>query len=69
MMTHEQFDALVRDVEVYARTNRRGYRTRVAALALLGYAYVWVILLICLASLVFLVWLAVRNNSASRLFY
>jgi Zn-dependent protease with chaperone function len=63
MMTHEQFDALVRDVETYARTNRRGYRARVAALALLGYAYVWMILLICLASLVFLVWLAVTNHT------
>src|SRR5881394_673374 len=65
MMTHEQFDALVRDVEAYARTNRRGYRARVAALALLGYAYVWMVLLICLASLVLLVWFAVTTHTAN----
>jgi Zn-dependent protease with chaperone function len=65
MMTHEQFDALVRDVEAYARTHRRGYRARVAALALLGYAYVWLILLVCLALLVFLVWVAVATHTAN----
>jgi Zn-dependent protease with chaperone function len=65
MMTHEQFDTLVRNVEAYARTHRRGYRARVAALALAGYAYVWLILLICLAALVLLVWVAVATHSAN----
>ncbi len=65
MMTHEQFDALVRDVEAYARDHRAGYRVRVAALALAGYAYVWLILLICLALLALLVWLAVSTHSAN----
>jgi len=63
MMTHEQFDTLVRHVEAYARAHRGGYRARVAALALLGYAYVWLILLICLAALVFLVWVALNTRS------
>lgn len=64
-MTNEQFDALVRRVEAYARTNRRGYRARVAALALLGYGYVWLILLACLAALVFLVWAAVTTRTGT----
>lgn len=65
MMTNEQFDVLVRDVEVYARTHRTAYRARVAGLALLGYGYVWTILLICLALLVLLVWVAVATHTAN----
>ncbi len=68
MMTHEQFDALVRNVEAYARTHRRAYRARVAALALVGYAYVWLILLICLAALVLLVVVAVSTETLNFAF-
>ncbi|HEV8266073.1 MAG TPA: M48 family metalloprotease [Gemmatimonadales bacterium] len=65
MMTNEQFDALVRDVEGYARTHRRAYRVRVAALALLGYAYVWLILLAGLAALALLIWVAVKVRTGN----
>ena len=65
MMTHEQFDALVRDVEAYARTHRRSYRARVAALALLGYAYVWLILLVCLAAVALLVLVMIDTGTVN----
>lgn len=65
MMTGEQFNALVRQVEEYAHTNRRGYRRRVGALALLGYAYVWVALLVCLGVLALLAWLFVSVRSGA----
>ncbi len=68
MMTHEQFDALVRNVEAYARTHRRAYRVRVAALALVGYVYVWLILLVCLAALVLLVLVAVNTATLNFAF-
>lgn len=62
MLTSEQFDALVRHVEVYARENRRAYRLRVGALALAGYAYVWLVLLICLGALGLLIWLVATTS-------
>jgi len=65
MMTHEQFDALVRESRRTPARTAAGYRARVAALALAGYAYVWLILLICLAALVLLVWVAVATHSAN----
>ncbi len=47
-MTSQEFQHLVERVEQYARTHRTAYRFRVGALALLGYAYVWTILFVCL---------------------
>ncbi|HJS44151.1 MAG TPA: M48 family metalloprotease [Gemmatimonadales bacterium] len=61
-MTSEQFDALVRHVEGYAQANRRAYRLRVGALALAGYAYVWLVLLVCIGALAVLVWLAATTT-------
>lgn len=61
-MTSEQFDALVRHVEGYARENRRAYRLRVGALALAGYAYVWLVLLVCVGVIALLVWLAATTS-------
>ena len=63
-MTSEQFEALVRYVEDYARHNRRAYRLRVAALALAGYAYVWLVLLACLGALAGLIWLATTTSGS-----
>ncbi|HWC73624.1 MAG TPA: M48 family metalloprotease [Gemmatimonadales bacterium] len=54
-MTSQEFHDLVARVEQYARTNRTAYRFRVGALALLGYAYVWTVLIVCLLILALLV--------------
>lgn len=59
-MTNQQFHELVQRVEQYARTHRSAYRFRVGALAVIGYAYVWTILLVCLLILALLA-LAIFN--------
>ena len=57
-MTHKQFERLVGRLEADARRAPRSYRMRVLALAMLGYAYVGVVLLVLLALLGGLGWLA-----------
>src|ERR1043166_7364973 len=57
-MTREQYDALVTHAEQYARLHPRAYRIRLALLALLGYAYIWLMLALILGVLALLVWLA-----------
>ena len=58
-VTTEEFHRLVERVEVYARERPQAYRLRLALLAVLGYAYVWLVLAGVVAVLALLVWLAV----------
>lgn len=64
-MTHEHFESLVRRLEADARRAPRVYRLRVLALAMLGYAYVGVVLLVLLALLGGLGWLATQGKGMS----
>src|SRR5438093_5043827 len=50
-MSRERFDALVARLEGFARAQPRGYRLRVGLLAALGYAYIFLVLLLVLALL------------------
>jgi Zn-dependent protease with chaperone function len=65
-MTSQEFHALVKRVEQYARSHGTAYRFRVGALALLGYAYVWTILLVCLL-IVAIIALIVLSSAGSAL--
>lgn len=62
-MTNEAFAALVERVERYANTNPTAYRFRAGALAVLGYAYVWAVLLVCLVLLAVLAYLIVQGDA------
>jgi len=57
-MTRERYDALVTRAEQYARLHPMAYRIRLGLLALLGYAYIWLMLALILGLLALLVWLA-----------
>ena len=54
-MTREQYGALVARVEGYARRHPLGYKIRLGLLALFGYAYIWLMLLVIAACLALLV--------------
>jgi Zn-dependent protease with chaperone function len=56
-MSREQFEALVRRLEDYARRQPGAYRTRVGALAALGYGYIFLILALGIALLAAVIWL------------
>lgn len=43
-ITQEQFDALVEKLEIFSKTHPRSYRLRVALFAMLGYAYIFLVL-------------------------
>jgi Zn-dependent protease with chaperone function len=47
-MTNEQFDEMVKRLEILAKTEPAKYRLRVALLALLGYAYIALVLVVLL---------------------
>jgi Zn-dependent protease with chaperone function len=57
MMKAEQFHALVQRLEQTARRRPGAYRRRVAFIALLGYGYVWLVLLGVVGALALLTWL------------
>src|SRR5213592_3003241 len=57
-MTQEQYDALVARVEAYAQRHPVAYKIRLGLLALLGYAYIWLILALILGLAALLVFLA-----------
>jgi Zn-dependent protease with chaperone function len=65
-LTHEQFEALVRRLEVEARAAPGPYRVRVALLGALGYAYIFAVVALLFATLAGLVWvlLHVRSGTA-----
>ena len=62
-MTDARFDALVRRLEPLSRTSPRLYRARVLLLALLGYAYIGLVLAILLGMVAGSVWLAYTIES------
>jgi hypothetical protein len=43
-ITQEEFDALIEKLEDFSRKHPRGYRLRVALFAILGYAYIFLVL-------------------------
>jgi hypothetical protein len=64
-MTDEQFEALVGRLEADAKRNPSGYSTRVLLMALFGYVYLGVVLLLFAAlfvgALASVVWLKARG--------
>src|SRR5437762_6106706 len=56
-MDPQRYDALVTRLEAYAAASPDAYRRRVLLLALLGYAYLLVVLALILAAVGLLVWL------------
>ncbi|HEY0073420.1 MAG TPA: M48 family metalloprotease [Abditibacteriaceae bacterium] len=63
-MQKEQFEALVRKLEVVAQQNPKAYKNKIIALALLGYGYILFVLSLLLASLGALIYFAVRSHHA-----
>lgn len=57
-MTNEQFDEMVKRLEPLAKSAPETYRFRVALLALLGYAYILLVVTILVSLCVALVWLS-----------
>ncbi len=67
MMTTEQFDALVRQLEDYSQRQPAKYKLRLGLLAVLGYAYIFLVLaglIAILAALVLVVIYSHRLNAA-----
>jgi len=66
-VTQEQFDALVRKLEDFSKSHPRSYRLRVALFALLGYAYIFLVLagLLALVGLVVLFIVSSRHINAA----
>lgn len=67
-MTHDEYTALVSRLETVASQQPGAYRLRVGALAVLGYAYVVVVLLFLIAVLGLLVWGLVSLHAAGLVF-
>jgi Zn-dependent protease with chaperone function len=65
-MNKEQFDALVKRLEGYARSHPAGYKLRVGLLAALGYGYIFLVLAALVALIVFLVTAATVNFLALK---
>jgi Zn-dependent protease with chaperone function len=61
-VTHEAYEALVQRLATYARTHPGRYAVRVGALAGLGYAYVWLVLVLATVLLVWLVRLEILGG-------
>jgi Zn-dependent protease with chaperone function len=66
-MTQEQHDALIDRLEEYARSNPAAYKTRVALLAALGFAYLFCILALLLAILGILAYALLHGASLNYL--
>lgn len=64
-MTNEQFDEMVKRLEILAKNEPAKYRLRVALLALLGYAYIALVLAVLLSLVVLLVVLAFSYGKAN----
>lgn len=67
-MPSPSHDALVARLAEYARKHPRGYRARVAGLALLGYAYLIGIVALLAAAVAGLVWLSLHNFGVYAVF-
>jgi Zn-dependent protease with chaperone function len=61
-MNSETFDALVQDLEQYSKRNPQMYQLRVGLLALLGYAYLFLVVSGLIAAVVFLIWLTLSSH-------
>ncbi|HYG10898.1 MAG TPA: M48 family metalloprotease [Pyrinomonadaceae bacterium] len=61
-MTNEQFDEMVKRLEVFAKKEPAKYRFRVALLAVLGYAYIALVLVVLLSLFVLLFGLMWQNG-------
>lgn len=61
-MHQEQFDALVGRLSLFARQHTARYKLHVALLAVLGYSYIFAILLGLLAALTMMIWLIVTTG-------
>lgn len=61
-MHQKQFDALVGRLSLFARQHAARYKLHVALLAVLGYSYIFVILLGLLAALTMMIWLIVTTG-------
>jgi Zn-dependent protease with chaperone function len=61
-MTPETFDALVQDLEQYSQRNPQMYKLRVGLLALLGYAYLFLVVFGLIAAIAFLIWLTLVSR-------
>ncbi|MEO1428280.1 MAG: M48 family metallopeptidase [Cyanobacteria bacterium J06633_8] len=59
----EKFDILIQKLEVFARKQPSAYKLRVALIAILGYAYIFVILAATLALLTGIIWLMLTSRS------
>ena len=57
-----KFEALTQHLERVALDNPTGYNRRVAALAMLGYAYIFGVLLVCAALIGVLVWIVIIGH-------
>jgi Zn-dependent protease with chaperone function len=64
-MTNERFDEMVQHLEILAKKEPAKYRLRVALLALLGYAYIALVLAVLLSLVVLLVILAFSYGKAN----
>jgi Zn-dependent protease with chaperone function len=60
-MTRDEYESLVRRLEQEAATNPVGYRRRLGALALLGYGYVAVALVVLVCACVLIGWLSATS--------
>src|SRR5690349_12960446 len=63
MMTREEFEELVCKLESEAKAKPQSYKTKVLLLSLLGYAYIGFVLLVLLAGVVLVIFLASSINS------
>ncbi|HZT41325.1 MAG TPA: M48 family metalloprotease [Chthonomonadaceae bacterium] len=61
-MNREQFEALVRQLEEYARRQPASYRRRVGLLAALGYGYIFFMLILALGLLGFVAWVTATGH-------
>jgi Zn-dependent protease with chaperone function len=61
-MTNEKFDEMVKRLEILAKAAPSKYRTRVALLALLGYAYIAVVVAVLLSLCALMIGLAFKSG-------
>jgi Zn-dependent protease with chaperone function len=66
-MTGEQFDALVKQLEDYAQRQPANYKLRLRLLALLGYAYIFLVIVGLLAVLALLVLIVIYSHRVNAL--
>jgi Zn-dependent protease with chaperone function len=65
-LNQEQFEALVKRLETFARDQPKNYRLRVGLLAALGYAYLFLILGSLLATFIGLLWFVFHSHGFNR---